>query len=295
MITIFRAWNRNILDLFDSVMQWMLNLITNMLTYSPQTFSPEAFATSQFIANGLTNVGITILILLWGIDFGASTFSFRIKSTEEIIRLVIMLALGYAFTRVSFNLVMGTFEFFGSLVTFTGTLDINFTNFTEATRYMIDARDWGGAEWWHLHGYTMGTTENMLLFVFLVFSFLSFFGMLLGMLLVPISIFVELYIYAAFAPIPIATLLTGRKEIGIAYLKLVASVCIRGAVVMVGMNIAMGILSTNAFNAEMQVSILTGFWAFLLPIVSISISILILQKAIKGAETFARGIVGAGS
>jgi hypothetical protein len=284
---IFRNWNLGLIELFNDIMNWMIGLIHNLLSMSPQTFSPDAFNTAQRVSHGLTNVGITILILLWGIDFAGSTFSFKIKNTEEIIRLAIMLTLGYALTRASFGIIMGMFEFLSGLVVFSGELSIDFSGFTYNTREMILARS--GI----FNTFDMGNTENMILFVFLIFSFLSFFGMFLAMILVPVSIFIELYIYAAFAPIPLATLLTGRKEIGIAYLKLVASVCIRGSVVLVGMSIAMGI--ANSVHLMMPDFTDMGFWAFLLPVASITISIMVLQKGIKGAETFARAITGAGT
>ena len=288
---IFRNWNRGILDFFGDLMEWMVGMISNLLTMSPQAFSPDAFAVSQVIGTGLAPFAVYIMIILWGIDFLGSALSFSDKPLESLVRLVFMLGMGIVFTHVSFFLVMGLFSVFGSIITgmadMTGMID--FSAMTDNTRAMIDEQSGLGLTSW---SYEMGNTENMILFVFLVFSMLSFFGMFLGMILVPIAIFVELYIYAAFSPIPIATLFTGQKQVGISFIKLVISVCLRGALVLFGINIAFHILASDLFSTT-GVFELTGFWRFLGPVITISISIMILQKCIKGAETFAKQITGA--
>ena len=291
MIVIVRNWNRGLLDMFEAVMEWMMNLIYNLITLSPYDFSSYAYNLSQNIGTGLVNFAIPIMIVLWGIDFigGSLDFQASERSMHSMVKLIIKLGFGFVFTYASFYLVMGLFQTFGGILTFASGTDlssqIDFSQFTQETRAMIDARSG------FFNTYDMGNTENILLFVFLVFTFLSFFGMFLGMILVPVSIFVELFIYAAFSPIPIATLFTGRQEIGISFIKLVASVCLRGPVVLFGISLALNIMSTPIF--QMTGFTITGFWAFLMPVASISISIMILQKCVKGAETFARQLVGA--
>ena len=268
-------------------MEWMLGVIANLLTMSPAEFSPAAFGLAQTIGVGLAPFAVYIMILLWGIDFIGSTINFSEKPLETLIRMVVMLGFGLTFTRISFWLVMGLFQIFGGIITGIGDITglVDFSVMTESTLEMIDARS--GL------GYNMGTTENMIFFVFLVFTLLSFFGMFLGMILVPVAIFVELYVYAAFSPIPIATLFTGQKQVGIAFIKLVIAVCLRGAVVLFGIHIAAGVIASGILVPEGLT--LAGFWQFLTPIITISISIMILQKCIKGAADFAKNITGASS
>jgi len=270
-------------------MEWMLGLIVNLLGNTPEGFSPAAYGFAQNIGTQLPPFAMYIMVLLWGIDFINSTLSFSDKTMEIVLRHVIMLGLGVTFTNAAFFLVMGLFNTFNGWFTFTGDLaaNIDFATMTEQTRIMIAGTPGiGGAS-------GLGETQSMIMFVFLIFTILSFFGILLGMLLVPISIFVEIYIYAAFSPIPIATLFTGRKEVGIAFIKLVISVSLRGAVVLFGVQLAIHIMAMDIFTAN--VGSIHGFWAFLTPVITISVSLLILQKCVKGAESFAKSIVGLGA
>jgi hypothetical protein len=219
------------------------------------------------------------MVILWGVDFVGSALSFSEKPLESIIRLVFMLAMGIIFTHISFFLVMGLFQVFSGLLTGMADLTTSFDFMPFAANMIYLILD-------------MNNTANMVMFVFLIFTFLSFFGMFLGMILVPVTIFVELYIYAAFSPIPIATLFTGQKQVGIAFIRLVISVCLRGSLVLFGINIALHIMSSDLFAMNLPLPI-TGVLRFLIPVATISISIMILQKSIKGAEQFAKNITGA--
>jgi len=157
-----------------------------------------------------------------------------------------MLALAVTFTNVSFHLVMGLYYMFtGWIPAIAGDLEgvetLNFTDFAYNIGQMIETENFG-------------LTENAIFLVFLFFAFLSFFGMFLGMLLVPIGIFIELYVYAAFSPIPIATLFTGQRQVGIAFIKLIISVALRGVLVSFGIRLALAIISAEALWTEIKYS-----------------------------------------
>jgi len=282
----FQNFNMRIVFFMAEMIQWMVVLLSDILTMSPQDFSPGAYAVSQAVGIGLAPFAVYIMVILWGVDFLGSVLSFSDKPLESIIRLVFMLAMGIMFTHISFFLVMGLFDVFGGIVAGMADLTTDF-NFGEMLSHITSLID------------DMNNTSNMVLFVFMAFSLLSFFGMFLGMILVPVAIFVELYIYAAFSPIPIATLFTGQKQVGIAFIKLVISVCLRGSLVLFGINIALHIMSSGLFIVpdtalgEGSFAWTGGILRFFIPIMTISISLMILQKCIKGAEQFAKSITGA--
>jgi len=272
----------------------MMELLVNFLSLSPQGFAPGAYNLSLTVGTALAPWAVYIMILLWGIDFFGSAINMSDKPLQTFAKHLIFLGLGIVFTHVSFFLVMGLFQVFGNLLG--GFVNIDtliaapIEDFRDNTLTIVEG---------------LNATQNMVFFVFLLFSALSFIGMLLGMLLVPIAIFIELYVYAAFSPIPIATLFTGQKQVGIAFLKLVISVCLRGPLVIFGMSIAAQILAANLFNVadlyifepftygSISISWLDGFWGFLVPIFTITIALMVLQKSIKGAEQFARALTGA--
>jgi hypothetical protein len=278
---VFRDWSIYLLEAFGEIMAWVINLIGSILLMSPQAFSPGGWNLSLTIGIALAPISTYIFALLWGADLVSGVIDFdRHRSLQFLMRAVVMLALGLVFTVVAPMLVLGMFQLFQFL-----TLNVvggglaagfNFNDFVSQTILIVE---------------DMESTAGAIFFIFLIFAFLGFFGMFLSMALVPIAIFMEIFILAAFSSIPIATLFTARKDIGIAFLKRVASVSIRGSVVMFGIFLAFAIMDSPIFS-DMGIA-LHGFLAFIIPAISITINIMILQKGIKGAEEFSKAITSA--
>lgn len=292
----FREFNRQLLDVFDTVMNFIIDTIMIVLSMSPQTFSPEAFNLAQSVGDVLSNVALGLVALFFMIDLSSSTISFRVKEMTEVIKLILMFILGGVFVRASFWLTMYIFANFQGLLnivmdnaTIGAGIDLSneFTNFTTNVRELIDSRSGP------MNTYDLGRTENLILLIFLVFTFLSMFGLLLSVLLVPLMIFIELYAYSAFSPIPMSTLFSSQRAIAISFLKTYSSVCIRGAVVMFGIHLSGAILQSDLLY--MSGIALQGFLLVIIPIMQMTISIMVLQKTIKSAESFSRVLTGSGS
>jgi hypothetical protein len=276
-------------------MSAILNLISSLLGQSPEEFSSVAFELARHVSGTMANFAFALLAFFFITDLAGSTINFRIKQKEEIVRLALMLILGGVFIRASFWLSMYIFSNFQQLVGMVtdgaGMVDLDFSTFTANVRSMIDERDWGGAEWYHIYGYVLGSTENMILFIFLIFFFLSIFGLLLSMLLVPIMIFIELYTLSAFAPLPMSSLFSSQKAIAIGFLKAYVSVCIRGALVFFGIYLSSAIMNNIIFDlADIT---LQGILLLVIPIVQLTLHIMVVQRGIKGAEQLSKTITGA--
>ena len=265
-----------------------------ILGTAPNQFSPGGFLLSQTIGQTLVGVGLGLVVLFFMIDLTGSALTFKVKDRDEIIRLTIMFIMGGVFVRASFWLCMYIFENFqgvmGLVITQVGGHDnlqgsFDFISFTDGMRTMIDDTYWHG-------GYRVGTTENTILFIFLVFTFLGIFGMLLSVLIVPVVIFIELFIYSAFSPIPISTLFTSQRAIGIAFLKTYASVCLRGAIMIFGIALSAHIMNSAAL--AMPNIALEGILYLIIPISQMTLSIMVMKKGISGAEGFSKVITGAG-
>jgi len=276
-------------------MNFVLETITMILGTAPSDFSPGGFLLAQNIGQTLTGVGLGLVVLFFMIDLTGSAITFKVKDREEIIKLIIMFILGGVFVRASFWLCMYIFENFqgvmGLVVSQVGgdsdlQSSFDFVSFTDGLRDMINERDgWRNT-------YVLGTTENTILFIFLVFTFLGIFGMLLSVLIVPIIIFIELFIYSAFSPIPISTMFSSQKAIAIAFLKTYASVCIRGAIMLFGIALSTQIMNSAALI--MPSIPLEGILYLIVPIAQMTLSIMVMKKGISGAEGFSRVITGAG-
>jgi len=291
-----REWNRGILDVFDEVMGFVLETIMMLLGTAPADFSPGGFALADAVGQTLTGVGLALVVLFFFIDMTGAAITFRVKDRDEIIKLILGLILGAVFVRASFWLSMYIFETFqtvmGLVVNEVGggtNLEAAFSNsgfggFSSGMRGLIDERN-------AFDFYVLSQGDNTVLFIFLIFTFLGIFGMLLSVLLVPIAIFIELFIYSAFSPIPMSTLFSSQKQIGIAFLKTYASVCIRGAVVLFGIALAVGVMNSPFLN--MPHPALTGVLFLIIPIAQMTSSIMVMKKAISGAESFAKALTGA--
>jgi len=283
----FRDWTIELLYVFDWLVTSTLTIVNNMLTTPLDSFAPGAFALSEAIATSLTGFGLAILTLLWMVDFAGSTFSFRIKNLEEIVKLFIMLILGAVIVRASFWIVIYVFnglQFVLNIVnqvagtTLNNSTSLNFSYFVQDTQEFV--RSLGSRQ--------LG--ESMILFLFIAMFLLGAFGAMLSIILVPITIMIELYIYSAFAPIPLATLTTSQRQIGIQFLKTYAGVCIRGALVIFGLFLSQAFLSSNILNISNIT--LEGILVVFVPILQLFLNIMILQKCIKSAEQFSKVLVG---
>jgi len=298
-----QSWNLQLLDLYDAAISFVLVAITTLLGLSPYEFSDVAYNLSRTVSSALVGVGVALVVLFFITDLAGTAVTLKVKDKDEVLKHFVMLLLGVAIVRGSSWLMFYIFTelqvIWQTILSVTmpvgagldGSLYFTGDTWASSLREMIEAD--GSTPFWDV----MGHVESVLLFIFLLTSLLGVGGMLLSVLLVPIAIFIELYIYAAFAPIPLSTLASSQRQIAIGYLKVFAGVCIRAAVMMFGISLSAAIISSDAFNLSdfAAGTVVEGFLVALVPVMQLVVSIMILQKAVKSAQGFANTLVGANS
>jgi len=273
----------NILYAFEWLVQESLQMLNNILTMSLSDFAPGAYYLSRQVSNALTGIGLGILMLLWLIDILSTAVSLKAKNYEEVLKLFVMFIFGVGIVGSSFFLVTELFRFFQwamQIVSNVGNtaLDgaMDFTEFITNTQDFVRS--------------LRRMDERMIMFLFVAMFFISTVGAMLSIIFVPVSIFIQLYLYSAFSPIPLSTLTTSQKQVGISFLKTYAGIVLQGALVLFGLLLAQGFLTTDILSfANIP---LEGIMRMLGPMIALMINIMVLQKCIKGAENFARVLTG---
>lgn len=266
------------LDLFEWLMTTAFGIIVDILRLSPQEFSPSAFALVENIASGIRNFSFGLLAFFFLMDLAGSTINFRIKKHEEIIKIVLQAVLGGAILQASFWLCMLIFNNFGSLIMLVGdgiSPEIAFGGFIEITKEFIES---------------LNFMETTIVAVFIILFLLTLFGLLISCILAPIGIMFEVYIYSAFAPIPLSTILTSQKAIAINFIKTFVGVCMRGSLILLGILLSTTIITSDVLRFGNDAA--TGFALVLVIIMQLILNVMILQKGIKSAEQFGRGLIG---
>lgn len=286
----FRDWTISVLDLFDWIVTNTFGIIITILTTPLDSFAPGAFALSEQVATILTGFGLSLLTMLWMIDFVSSTITFRVQNIEEIAKLLLLLILGAVLVRSSFWFILSFFQalqFVFAAVNHAGSIALDGVAALSFSDFVSETQDFVA---------DLASGEAMLMLLFVVIFLLATFGAMLSILLVPIAIVIELYIYSALSPIPIATLVTSQKQIGIQFLKNYASVCIRGALVLFGMLLSQAVLNSEVLNfpdmGEFMGIDMSGFRLVFTHILQMFINLMVMQTGIKNAEKFSRAITG---
>jgi hypothetical protein len=285
-----RNWNLNLLEVFNNIMNWSIDLIQLILQMSPQEFSPGGFSFAQNVGTALVPIGMSLVALFFFIDLFNNTIQFK-KDFYENVKLFFHFIFGAVIVRSSFWLTQYIFRAFQSVLTTIGAtqaIDMagTFTSFTANVEAFINERTGNGGVF---SRYVLGSVENTVLFIFLIFTLLGMFGMILSVVLVPIMIFIELFLLSAFAPLPMSTLLTSQKQIGIGYLKSLASVSLRGAVVMFSIFLSSNIMSAGVLTLNI---VGQGIMSVFIPIIQMTISVTVLKKAMKSSEQMTRILTG---
>ena len=278
-------WSLDLLHLFEIVVNQILGIVENMLTTPLNVFAPTAYNLSQALATSITGLGTGIFILLWMIDILSETITFKIKNWEDAIKHFVILIFGLGLISSSFFLLTQMFNILQWVMNAVqqagtdifGTDQLSFSYFVAQTREFVE--------------YHNGLMESILLFLVVLMFLLATFGTMLSILLVPIAIFIQLYMYSAFAPIPMATLLTSQKQVGIQFLKTYAGVAIQGALVIFGLMLAQAFLSSPILSFGDSFA-LESFARILLPILHLMFNMMVLSKCIKSAGEFGKAITG---
>ena len=268
----------NTLDLFEWLMTTAFGIIMDILRLTPREFSPSSYSLVENVAEGVKNFAFGLLAFFFLMDLAGSAINFRIRKHEEIIKIVLQAVLGGAILQASFWICMMIYNNFGSIITMATSginPDINFGEFIETTKTFVE---------------TLGWMETSIMAIFMIMFLLTIFGLLLSCILVPIQIMFEVYIYSAFAPIPLSTILTSQKAIAISFIKTFAGVCIRGSLVLLGILLSTTVITSDVLKFENTVA--QGIALVLVPIMQLSLNIMIIQKGIKSAENFGRGLIG---
>ena len=260
------TWNEKLMEI------WLL------LTESPQTFKGGGVWNIIVNINStMKAIGFALLVLFFVVGVVKSTTNFHeIKRPEVALRLFIRFAIAKAVVTWGMDIMLGVFDISqGIIASAAGHL-------TAATQVTLPTE--------------MTTTINSLgFFESIPVWALSLIGSLFILILSFIMImtvyarFFKLYMYTALAPIPLSTFAgEGTSQVGVAFLKSYAGVCLEGAVIVIACIIFSSFASAPP-NVDMSASATKIVWSYMGELV---FNLLVLVGAVKLSDRIAKEMLG---
>jgi len=229
------------------------------------------------INGGLQAMGYALLVLFFVIGLVKTTTSMKeIKRPEVALRLFIRFALAKAAVSYSMDIITGLFDISQGIV---AKIAGGVGSPTQATipQEIIDAVD--GMSW--LSSFGLWAESLLGSLVVIVLS--------LVMLYTVYSRFIRLYLYAAIAPIPLATFAgQGTSQTGVAFLKSYAGICLEGAI------IVLSCIIFSAFASSPPVVDTTAdansmLWSYFIQLI---LNLIVLVGSVKMANMTVRSMLG---
>ena len=252
--------------------------IWGLLTTSPENFRGGSIWSVMVDINGaLQAIGYALLVLFFVVGMVRSTVNLQeIKRPEVALRLFIRFALAKAAVTWGMTLITSIFSICQGIIT-TAANSAGAVTETALPQEMIDA------------------VNNLGFFASIPVWAVSLIGSLLIIVLSFIMLmtvygrFFKLYIYAAIAPIPLATFAgEGMSSTGKAFLKSYAGVCMEGAVIVLAC-VIFSVFASSPPSVDTSASATTIVWSYLGELV---FNLLVLVGTVKMADRLAKEILG---
>lgn len=233
------------------------------------------------ISNGLQGVGYGLLVLFFAMGVFQSAASFReLQRPEFALRHFIRfagakIAVGYAMDlmlavfSICSGIVARAMSSIGGAITVVATLPSEITTAIEDLSFLESIPLW-------LVAMLGGLIVTVLSFVLILTVYGRFF---------------RIYMYAALAPIPLASFAgEGVSHSGQAFIKSYVGVCMEGAIIVLACLIYSAYLGSSSPAADSSLSAVTMVWQYIGQMV---FNMLVLTGLVKGASQLSREMFGA--
>lgn len=266
LIGAFETWNGKLLELWS------------LVSTSPENFKGGAvWAIMQSIHNGLIGIGYGLLILFFAISLFKNTANFQeLKRPEVALHYLIRFVAAKAAVGYGMTVMLAVFDICNGIVL---QIENNMGGISEA---MVSLP---------------AEIENAIIDTGFLASIPLWLVTILGSLFVTVLSFVmiltvygrffRLYMYAALAPVPLATFAGDTTQsIGIAFIKSYVGVCMEGAVIVLACVIYAGFVSTPLIETGETTTIVWGYLAETI------FNMLVLVGLIKGSDRILHDMMG---
>lgn len=255
--------------------------IWQLLTQTPETFKGgQIWSAILSIHNAMVGIGYGLLVLFFAMGVFSSAASFReLQRPEFALRhfirfLMAKLAVGYglefmlAIFSICGSVVNAAMSGVGGAVSITASLPAALVSAIEDVGFLNSIPLWIVS--------LLGTLFiTVISFVLIITVYGRFF---------------KIYMYAALGPLPLSAFAgESTSEIGKAFLKSYAGVCLEGGVIAIACLIYTAFLSSSAPAVDTSLPAVTMVWEYMGQLV---LNMLILTGLVKGASAIVREMFG---
>lgn len=261
-----RTWNEKLAEIWS------------LLTTSPQSFRGGSIWDVMVGINGaLQAIGYALLVLFFVVGMVKSTVNLHeIKRPEVALRLFIRFALAKAAVTWGMTLITSIFSISQGIIT-TAANSAGAVTTTTLPQEMIDAVN------------DLGFFASIPVWAVSLIGSLFIIVLSFIMLMTVYGRFFRLYIYAAIAPIPLATFAgEGTSTTGKAFLKSYAGVCLEGAIIVLAC-VIFSVFASSPPTVDPSASATTIVWSYMGEII---FNLLVLVGTVKMADRLTKEILG---
>ncbi len=270
-----------ILDNIESALgTWNEKLaeIWSLLTTSPQNFRGGGIWNVMVSINGaLQAIGYALLVLFFVMGLIKTTTSLQeIKRPEVALRLFIRFALAKAAVTWGMTLITSIFSITQGIIT-TASNGLGAITTTTIPQEMINAVN------------ELGFFASIPVWAVSLIGSLFIIVLSFIMLMTVYGRFFKLFIYAAIAPIPLATFAgDGTSATGKAFLKSYMGVCLEGVVIVLAC-VIFSVFASSPPTVDASASATTIVWAYMGELI---FNLLVLVGTVKMADRLTKEILG---
>ncbi len=271
-------------NLQNSLGTWNEKLVEiwSLITETPQDFKGGAiWATVVNINDGLKAIGYGLLVLFFAMSVFQSAASFRdFQRPEFALRHFIRFLLAKVAVSSAMEIMTAIFSICGGIVQ-TAMNSIGGMSAASVTlpQEIIDAIE------------DVGFVQSIPLWIVTVLG--SLFITILSFILIMTVYgrFFKLYLYAAMAPIPLASFAgEGTSASGRAFIKSYTGVCLEGAIIVLACMIFCAFVSgSTPPTADSSLSVVTMTWQYIAETI---FNMLILVALVRGADRIVKEMFG---
>ena len=261
-----RTWNEKLAEIWS------------LLTTSPENFRGGGIWDVMVGINGaLQAIGYALLVLFFVVGMVKTTTSLQeIKRPEVALRLFIRFALAKAAVTWGMTLITSIFSICQGIIT-TAANSAGAVTTTTLPQEMIDAVN------------DLGFFASIPVWAVSLIGSLFIVVLSFIMLMTVYGRFFKLFIYAAIAPIPLATFAgEGTSATGKAFLKSYAGVCLEGATIVLAC-VIFSVFASSPPTVDASASATTIVWSYMAELI---FNMLVLVGTVKMADRLTKEFLG---
>lgn len=262
------TWNEKLAEI------WLL------ITQSPQAFKGGSIWNVMHGIHGAVQaVGLALLVLFFVVGVMKTCGSFaEIKRPEQALKLFIRFALAKGLVTYGLELMMALFQIVQGLIsTIMGAAGFGAPQETILPQEIINAIE------------ECGFLESVPLWAVTLIGSLFITVLSFVMVMTVYGRFFKLYLYTAIAPVPLAAFAgEPTQSVGVSFLKSYASVCLEGAIIVLGC-IIFSVFATTPPMIDPDAAAVSMVWSYVGELI---FNMLVLVGTVKMADRVVREMMG---